>query len=355
MPNKGVLLCFTSAVLAGYAAHALGVPLAWVLGPLVVTAAFAIGGIIPFAPLAGRRVGQVVIGAAIGLNVTPAVVVSLIGWLPMMVFTALLSMLVGSACAIALARFGRVDMKTAYFCMMPGGLSEMSNIGAAHGAQNEPIALSQAVRVALVVCILPPALVALGLEGAFHERAVAHDLSWKILPLVVLCGLVGALGAKLLHFNNPWMIGSLMGVGLLAAFSFAEGRMPRPLFYAGQFLLGIAIGARFRREVVMKLGRFVLVSSSLVLLMAGGMLLYALLLADLADIDIATAALSASPGGFAEMAVTAEVLHLNVTMVTAFHVIRALLVNGFTTYYFIFLERIGFFRFGSKLLGKRPR
>jgi membrane AbrB-like protein len=352
MPNKGVLLCFVSAVLAGYAAHALGVPLAWVLGPLVATAGFAIAGVAPFAPSPGRWTGQVIIGAAIGLNVTPAVIGTLAGWLPVMVFTALLSMLVGSACAIALARFARVDLKTAYFCMMPGGLSEMANIGAAHGARHEAIALSQALRVALVVCILPPLLVALGLEGEFYERALIHHVPLHILPLLGIAGLTGVLAAKLLRFNNPWMIGSLIGVGVATAFGYFDGRLPRELFYAGQFLLGISIGARFRREVVITLGRLALVSSSLVLVMTAGMFLYAGLLAYLGGIGIASAGLSASPGGFAEMAVTAEALHLNVTLVTAFHVIRATLVNGFTTYYFDFLGRVGFFQAGGRLLAR---
>lgn len=352
MPKKGVLLCFVSSIGAGYGAHALSIPLAWVLAPLMVTATFAIGGVVPFAPLAGRRVGQVIIGAAIGLNLTPAVAGMVVAWLPMMVITGLVSMLVGSACAIVLARLGRVDIKTAYFCMMPGGLSEMANIGAEYGARNEPIALSQALRVALVVCILPPLLVGLDLQGEFHDRALARDIPLLLVPLLGLIGLVGVYTVKTLRFNNPWMIGALVGVGLFSALGYFDGRMPREVFYGGQFLLGISIGARFRREVVLKLGRFAVVSCGLVLVMTAAMALYAAALAYLGDIDVASAALAASPGGFAEMAVTAEMLHLNVALVTAFHVTRATLVNGFTTYYFAFLERIGFFRIGSRFLNR---
>jgi len=43
----------------------------------------------------------------------------------------------------------------------------------------------------------------------------------------------------------------------------------------------------------------------------------------LTGLDLASAALATSPGGFAERAVTAQVLHLSVGLVTAFHVVRA--------------------------------
>jgi len=352
MAKKGVLLCLISSVLTGYAGHTFGLPLAWVLGPLIITAAFSIGGVIPYAPLAGRRVGQIIIGAAIGLNVTPAVAGTVIAWLPMMIITSLISMFVGSACAIGLARLGRIDLKTAYFCMMPGGLSEMANIGAKHGAQSEHIALTQALRIAIVVCILPPLLVALGLEGEFYNRTLGQDVPGQVLPLLAVAGLTGVLLVRLLRLNNPWMIGSLVGVGIVTAFGYFEGRMPREIFYGGQFLLGISIGARFRRDVVFKLKKFTLISSCFVVMMAGCMFAYAVVLAYIGGIDIASAALSSSPGGFAEMAVTAEVLHLNIALVTAFHIIRAMLVNGFTTQWFGLLDKIGFFRAGGKLLAK---
>jgi uncharacterized membrane protein AbrB (regulator of aidB expression) len=54
----------------------------------------------------------------------------------------------------------------------------------------------------------------------------------------------------------------------------------------------------------------------------------ALIVAYLSGIDRGTAALAMSPGGFAEMTTTAEVLHLNILMVTGFHVARAVIING---------------------------
>jgi uncharacterized membrane protein AbrB (regulator of aidB expression) len=57
--------------------------------------------------------------------------------------------------------------------------------------------------------------------------------------------------------------------------------------------------------------------------LAGG---FALLLSTLAGIQPGTALLATSPGGIAEMSLTARVLHLGVPIVTAFHVSRMVVV-----------------------------
>lgn len=350
MANPTALLCLACSLLAGWAGNALGVPLAWVLGPMSVTAAFAIAGTHPFAPLAGRRFGQLVIGAAIGLNLTWSVLVGLVAWVPLMVITALVSMLASSLASIGFARAGRIDVKTAYFAMLPGGLSEMANIGAATGARSEPIALSQAVRVAIVVCVLPPFIVSLGIGGDFYNANQQRDLPFAVVPVLLAAGFMGVLLVRFLRLNNPWMIGAILGVAVLAAAGVVEGRMPRLVFYLGQFLLGIAIGARFRREIVSRLLRLTLVSAAFVLVLTMFLFAYAALLAGLTGIDIASATLAASPGGFAEMAVTAKALHLEVALVTMFHLVRAFLVNGFAVHYWHFLYRIGFFDAGRRVL-----
>jgi uncharacterized membrane protein AbrB (regulator of aidB expression) len=72
------------------------------------------------------------------------------------------------------------------------------------------------------------------------------------------------------------------------------------------------------------------------------MTLYGIGLAQVAPLDAAVAILSASPGGTAEMAATAQILHLPVALITAFHVTRAVLVNGLATYYWQGLSAIGY-------------
>jgi hypothetical protein len=50
----------------------------------------------------------------------------------------------------------------------------------------------------------------------------------------------------------------------------------------------------------------------------------------LVGLPVPTMALAISPGGMAEMSITAKVLHLGVPVVSAFHVVRIFLVIGFS-------------------------
>jgi uncharacterized protein len=147
-----------------------------------------------------------------------------------------------------------------------------------------------------------------------------------------------------LRLNNPWMIGALTGAGIAAASGLFVGRLPLPLYWFGQqFLIGISIGSRFKREVVLRLPRVFVSSAVFVLILATLLFGYAALLSLLTGLDLASATLGASPGGLAEMAITAQTLHLSVGLVTGFHVVRAFIVNGFTTRLWAGFHRVGLF------------
>jgi membrane AbrB-like protein len=349
------VLCLALSILAGFVGHALHIPLAWVLGPMLVTAAFAMSGAKPMAPVTGRRLGQIIIGSSIGLYMTMPIILHVLGWVPLMIATAVISICLSAVLSIGLAHFAGISAKTAYFALLPGGLTEMANIGSAAGAQSEPIALSQALRVALVVCILPQLILHTGTAGTFDGMASVPFLSLTTMPLLFAAGVVGAYLMRLLRLNNPWSIGALFGVAVLTASGWLDGRMPLEVFYVGQYLIGIAIGARFRREIVGRLFRLTIVAAIFAVLLMAVLLGYAGIMSGVTDIDFASAALASSPGGFAEMTVTAQTLHLDVALVAAFHILRAFFVNGMATHAWTVLDKTGLFTIVEKLLPRRDR
>lgn len=343
------------AFLAGLAAWWLHVPLAWILGPLVAVAATSLAGMPVFAPVMGRRIGQITVGCSIGLNISAAVALLMLEFLPLMIVTALIAIFVAAIVSVPFGWLSRIDGKTAYYTMMPGGLSEMANLGAAAGAKSEPIALVQSLRVALLVLILPPFIIALDIHGTELDASGLPVLSILETALVLAAGAVGVAIARFARFNNPWMIGALLAGGLMAAGGLVAGHLPPPLYWLGQFLIGISIGARFKREAVKKLPRVFVVAVLFIPLMAAIMFGYAALVAALTGLDLATATLGASPGGLAEMAITAQTLHLSVGLVTGFHIIRAIAVNGFCTHLYNLFERIGVFSCISRMRSCRKR
>lgn len=336
----------------GLAADWLGIPLAWILGPMVAAAVLSLQGFQFWYPRLGQRIGQWTIGASVGLKLTGSAIAMLVPLVPLMFITGVLGMCFGAVASLILVRFARLDSKTAYFSMMPGGLAEMANIAETVGARGEPVALAQALRLAIVVSVLPPLVLALGTTGDTVTDLTATNLAPLQVVAVFAVALVGIALARVLRFNNYRMIGAMIGAAIVSVSGLISGTMPPILVHGGQLLLGVAIGARFKRDIVKKLLGIAFVAifailAKLILLFGSG-----LALAGLTHGDIATSVLATAPGGLPEMAVTAQVLHLNVAFVTVFQLVRAFLVNGFAVHLMTGLERLGFFRIAERLQDK---
>lgn len=347
-----MILVLAIAAGAGALASRSGVPLAWVLGPMVVTAVATISGWPVFASKQGRRIGQLLVGSAIGLNVTAAAVGLILQWFPAMLATALVAMLLAAVLSIPFARAARIDPVTAFFSLTPGGLSEMATVGQTVGARPEPVALSQAVRVALLVSIMPPLILAFGVDGGILSTTASRDLTAAETSLLLAGAGIGVAIFSVLRANNAWMVGALVGSGTLAALSVVSGHLPGPLFMIGQFLIGIAIGGNFKRESLIRLPRVCVVVVIFIAILTALLFGYAVLLWLVTGIDLSSTALAASPGGLAEMSLTAQVLHLDVALVTAFHITRSFIVNSFTLWFYRLGERVGLYRTITRLMDR---
>lgn len=342
----GVLL----AIAGGFAASALGVPLAWVLGPMVATALLSVMGMEVFAPIIGRRTGQIIIGATIGLHITVAVAAGIVPWLPLMFVVGALSVVVSAILAAILSWVARISSETAYFGMLPGGLAEMASIGADRGADGEIITLCQASRIALVVAITPPLIISLGIRGSVFDAASAHTIPYELVPVVLLVALIGVGALRVIRFAAAWMVGALLAVGVASAWGLFDGGMPNVVFFLGQYFIGLNIGSRFKRETVLRLPSLAWKIVIFHCLFITALFALAFAVSLLFSIDLASAALALSPGGLAEMASTAQVLQLSTVLITGFHVVRAIIVNGFAMTFLRLVNKFSLFELVARSL-----
>ena len=126
------------------------------------------------------------------------------------------------------------------------------------------------------------------------------------------------------RFNAPnaWMLGPLLMTVVLTGSGLTLSGLPEWLIKLGQVFIGMALGSRFRRESMNQLRSLtslVVASSFVLILTAAG---FAWLLGVLSGVPVATMVLATSPGGIAEMSLTAKLLQLGVPVVTVFHVTR---------------------------------
>lgn len=344
------------AGLAGYGAHLLSIPLAWVLGPLVCAAIIAISGFDVGIPDTLRRTGQVIIGASIGLRVTAEVFEEFTGLLPILVGAAVFGVMVAACLSLFLAVFARTDNQTAFLAMLPGGLAEMGNVALEGGANAGQVVVAHSLRVATVVLIVPPLLI---LSGHPAPPSTPHAINLASAAAVLVAGALFAWLVRRIGLNNPWMLGTLIFSGTLSAMAVVSGDMPQAIFRSGQLLLGTAIGSRLRRDILATMPRVIVSVLALVVVFLAIVACTSFALHLLIGLPFATLILGMSPGGTAEMSTTAVALGISVSTVTAFHILRAFVVNGFAMSIYQLLSAISFFERGDKvvrrLLGRVPR
>ncbi len=326
-----VLLTLLLAWAAALLCVALRTPLPWMIGPLLLTAALSMAGgpTASWTPL--RNLGQWTIGGALGLYFTPQVVQLLAGfWWAIglgvvwalalgLVFGAWLYRVHAGPGALQVAGLTRT---TAYFASPIGSASEMTQLGERHGARTDLIASAHSLRVLLVTLVIPFGLQWAGLHGLDTSLPGPRLLSWPGLALWVLLTGLGCWAMLRLKWANPWFIGALTASLLLTASGANLSSLPPGWVNAAQLVIGISLGVRFTPDFVQLAPRWLGSVALATLVMIGLGAGFAGLLSQFVNLHWATLLLSTSPGGVAEMAITAKVLQLGVPVVTAFHVMR---------------------------------
>jgi hypothetical protein len=321
--RAGVWLRTGVVALAGGAlAWRLRLPLPWLLGALVACAALRLRGFTLGIPRAAQSIGQWVIGTALGLYFTPAVVSQAAEWAPWIALAVLWSFFLGVALSSALARWGGVDSSTAYWSGPIGAAAEMVIQGERAGAQAELVAAAHSLRLLLVVVILPLSFDWMHVYGHEVDLSSARVVDASGLLCLVLLTLAGALGLRRLRGPNPWMLGPLAVALTLTASGHAPSALPSWVAPLGQLLIGMSLGGRFGPGFFRRAPRFLGVVAVVTLCGLLGSAALAKLIGWAAGIAVPTMILATSPGGIAEMCLTAQALQLGVPVVTAFHATR---------------------------------
>jgi len=311
---------------SGAVFSALHSPLPWMIGPLLAMALGKFLGARVASPTGARSAGQLVIACALGLYFSPAVTGEVVAHWYLLLAAALLAVLLAYASGWLLMRTAGLDATTALFASVPGGAAEMTILGERFGARPDRVVLAQALRVVIVVVVVPFAFTALGLHGVdpYRPAQVALDGAGLIALLCIAAAAGGAL-AKL-RIPNAWMLGPLGATVALTLGGVSLSAIPTWLSNAAQLLIGCSLGSAFERESLRSSPRFI---GMVCLSVALAMLVSALSawgLALLGAVPVSTMVLATAPGGMAEMCVTAKVLQLGVPLITAAHVTRVIIL-----------------------------
>lgn len=325
-----LLLALAAALLCAW----LRTPLPWMIGPLLATSLASVAGLPTRSWPPTRNAAQWLIATALGLYFTPQVTALVAGlwW----------AILLAIAWALALGwGFGRwlhrrhaariggapgTAWATTYFSGAIGGASEMTLLAEREGGRSDLVAAAHTMRLVIVTLVIPFAFQYSGLHGVDATLPGARTVE---LPGLALLGAATAAGGWLMARTgraNPWFMGALLASMAITMAGVELSAMPTALTNAAQLVIGVSLGVRFQREFLGAAPRWLadvaLGTLGMVLVCAA----FAAALAWATGLHPATLVLGTSPGGIAEMAITAKVLQLGVPVVTAFQVCRLVAV-----------------------------
>ncbi len=325
-PSLRLAAALMLAVAAALLCSAARLPLPWLIGPLLSSAICSMAGLALPAPAWLRNGGQLLVGTALGLYFTPpvaALIVSLWGAVVAGIVWALaLGASFGAFLKLANRGDAGLDRATLFFASAIGGASEMTVLAERHGGRMDIVAAAHSLRVLLVVVIVPLGFQWAGLHGLDATLPGPQQVHPAGLALLLALCVCGALAMRTMRLTNAWMLGPLAVAFALTVNGAELSALPRGLAIAAQIAIGVSLGTRFSPAFLRSAPRWlatVAIGTLAMLVLSAG---YAWLLARATGLHPATVLLGTSPGGVAEMSLTARALQLGVPVVTAFHVTR---------------------------------
>lgn len=309
----------------------LGTPIPWMIGPLLATALASMGGVPTRSWTPLRCAAQGMVGLALGLYFTPAVLAQLrpLWWAVLLgvLWALVLGALLGHwLLRVNRARLPQLDARTTFFAAGIGGASEMTQLAERHGGRTDLVASAHSLRMMVVTVLVPFGLQWSGMRGVDSYATPQQEVDVAGLAVLLSIGLAGV-GLMLRSGRaNPWFLGALFGAAALTLSGLGTTALPTPLLNAAQLLLGVSLGVRFRRDFLQTAPRWLATVAIGTLGMVALCLLFAWGLAWATGLHPATMVLAVAPGGITEMSITAKVLQLGVPVVVVFQVFRLVAV-----------------------------
>lgn len=333
---RPVLLSLLISILTGLICHLAGMPLPWMLGPMIGNTVAAMFG----APIQGpdrlRPFVMPVIGVMLGSSITASLFQQLGDWTATLVVLPIFLSIAAGISFVVYRKVGGYDSVTAFYAAMPGGLNEMLMLGAAAGGDEKRIALAHAARVLIVIFLVVVFFwLVLDVTSTGSTGWVALDaITVPDYAILTACAILGVFVGRALKLPAAPIFGPMLLSGVAHVAEWVTVAPPTLFIILAQLVIGTVIGARFvgtsPREVAHDL--------SLAVVSAFGMLIVAIGFATVitaqTGMDLSQAFLAFSPGGLTEMSLLSLALGQEVAYVSSIHLIRITVIIAIAPYVF---------------------
>jgi uncharacterized protein len=322
------MLLLACSVLFILAMLSVGLPGAWLLGPMVAGIVVGVnGGSIRVSPLF-FLCAQAVLGCMIAGLVTRPVLASFARQWPIFLAVTLSTLFASSALGWLLNRGRLLPGTTAIWGMSPGAASAMMLMAEAHGGDPRLVAFMQYLRV-ICVAFLASLIARFWVDSSGTIRSdQVYSPALHLVPLAETLAIAG-LGMTLapwLRIPSGTLIVPMVVGSILQTSGVVEIDLPRWLLVGSFAALGWGIGLQFTRSGLAHAAQslpLILASIAVLIAFCG---VVALVLHHALGTDLLTAYLATSPGGVDAAAVIAASTNVDMPIVMGLQTVRLIVV-----------------------------
>ena len=318
-----ILISVPSAIVADY----FNIPLAWMLGPMIVTSIAALSGLKVKMPKIALSSILIILGLHIGNYIDQNLFSQMINW----IWTSVIMFVYIIVCIFIvskyLQKYSGYGQKASIFSAAPGALGPLMILAEHEKTDLSQVATSHLIRLIIIITVIPFIIV----NNAVTETLVVDNFNYMSqnhlnLLFLIIASLIFIFIFDKIKIPAALLSGTLFASGLLQVTDIASYKLPDASINFCLLILGASVGCRFAEKTVKEIANNSLHSlvATTILVLLG--LVAAYVATFFVDTNILTLILSFSPGGIYEVAVIAIAFDLEPDFVAFHHIIRLLFI-----------------------------
>ncbi|MYL32834.1 AbrB family transcriptional regulator [Pontibacillus yanchengensis] len=220
-----------------------------------------------------------------------------------------------------------VKMDTSMLGSIPGGLSASIALSDSLQSNTVLVTIFHTIRLVAVLFIIPFSATHFFYEGNIVSAELSPSTNtgeWYTIAFLILSYLVAVLLNK--KIPAAYVMIPMFTVGILKVIGVPMMSLPDFSFIWAQITLGVYLGNSINIEDLMKAGKYCMIYFGLSVWLIIMSFCLGYVFSQMVDISIATAILSIAPGGLIEMALTAQSVGGDPSIVSSLQMVRLLIV-----------------------------
>ncbi len=321
-----IIVSIPGALIADY----LNVPLAWFLGPMLVTSVVSLGGVKTKMPRLVLSTVLIFLGLYIGNYIDKNLFSQIHQWF----WTSLIMLgyIIVSVLLVSkyLQKFSGYEKKTSIFSAAPGALGPLLILAEDQKSDLSQVATSHLIRLIIIITVFP------FIVNSFHEtenikivEKISENQNLNHLLILITLSIVLIFIFDKLKVPAALLTGTLVASGFLQINEIASYKLPSNIINYCLLILGSSVGCRFANKTFDEVAKSALHSFVATFFLVFLGVVAAFLASLIIEKNFFTLLLSYCPGGIYEVAVIAIFFDLDPEFVSFHHIIRLLMILFF--------------------------